>query len=356
MACHWVENPATGKWEQLCSDSGTPVVPGAPPNPVPIPTPENPPAWMWPTTKPKGEHLTGTYTSMYTSGGKTYQHNAIDIGIVTGTKVLAPHAGKVVIAGWDNSGYGNLVKIVFENFSILLGHLSEIDVKPGQMVQAGDVVGLSGSTGNSSGPHLHFEVRSGNNPIDPMQFFGSNPRPGTPGNPGTPQPVPTPELVIPIAPDKNGVYQPTDPNNPLAKMGYKTGSGTYVPVDAPANCLEIWKTQGFDAAKTCYINAAKALAGASVAGSVGTIGEEIGKAIAAAFSIPTDPEERKIYATRWIVGGVAMLLLLLALYALISMNRTGRELVREYVGVQNPVNTQQLVTRLKEKVGSNGKV
>jgi murein DD-endopeptidase MepM/ murein hydrolase activator NlpD len=84
-------------------------------------------------------------------------HRGIDLVAPLGTIVLAAHAGKVVKAGWYG-GYGKCIMI--EGFArrTLYGHLSEIDVQAGQQVEAGSTIGRVGSTGRSTGPHLHFEV------------------------------------------------------------------------------------------------------------------------------------------------------------------------------------------------------
>lgn len=108
--------------------------------------------------------------------GFTGTHHAIDIGIPTGTKVAAPTTGKVIYAGWNNQGYGNLVEIrTSDGKTILLAHLSQINAKVGQSVDAGSVIGLSGSTGNSTGPHLHYEVRSGSGYSNPLNLGTNNP-------------------------------------------------------------------------------------------------------------------------------------------------------------------------------------
>lgn len=87
-------------------------------------------------------------------------HSGTDLGAPMGTPVLAAYAGKVAIADFMG-GYG-LAVVLDHNKGTqesLYGHLSEITVKPGAQVEQGDVIGLVGSTGNSTGPHLHFEVR-----------------------------------------------------------------------------------------------------------------------------------------------------------------------------------------------------
>jgi murein DD-endopeptidase MepM/ murein hydrolase activator NlpD len=65
----------------------------------------------------------------------------------------------VVVAGWDNRGYGNMILLDNGNgYQTRFGHLSEIDVQAGQAVQKGQLIGRVGSTGRSTGPHLHFEI------------------------------------------------------------------------------------------------------------------------------------------------------------------------------------------------------
>ena len=77
----------------------------------------------------------------------------------------------VNFAGVQN-GYGKVVRISLKSgYEILFAHLSEIDVKNGQTVNSGDIIGKLGSTGRSTGPHLHYEVRKNGMPIDPEQFL-----------------------------------------------------------------------------------------------------------------------------------------------------------------------------------------
>jgi murein DD-endopeptidase MepM/ murein hydrolase activator NlpD len=92
--------------------------------------------------------------------GYWYGHRAIDIGAPAGSAVLASDGGFVSFAGWTNVGYGYLIVIDHANgFATYYAHLSGIYVAEGQSVARGDVIGAVGSTGWSSGPHLHFEVR-----------------------------------------------------------------------------------------------------------------------------------------------------------------------------------------------------
>jgi murein DD-endopeptidase MepM/ murein hydrolase activator NlpD len=107
-------------------------------------------------------------------------HTGLDLGIWTGTPVRAAEAGTVVLAttntGADGKpvGYGTYVVIYHGgNLFTLYGHLSQLGVTTGQHVSTGQVIGLSGTTGNSSGPHLHFEVRQGGAPVDPLPLIRS---------------------------------------------------------------------------------------------------------------------------------------------------------------------------------------
>jgi murein DD-endopeptidase MepM/ murein hydrolase activator NlpD len=75
--------------------------------------------------------------------------------------------GRVILAGWNNQGYGNLVIVENGEYRTYYAHLSSIPVSVGDEVKAGTVIGLSGSTGNSTGPHLHYEIRKNKVPTDP---------------------------------------------------------------------------------------------------------------------------------------------------------------------------------------------
>ncbi|SCK58323.1 M23 family metallopeptidase [Streptomyces sp. WMMB 322] len=100
------------------------------------------------------------------SGGRwASKHSGQDFAVPTGTPVKAVASGTVVKAGpggaGDGSSYGNAIVIKHKNGTYSqYAHLSKVNVKPGQQVKTGQKIGLSGSTGNSSGPHLHFEIRS----------------------------------------------------------------------------------------------------------------------------------------------------------------------------------------------------
>ncbi len=104
------------------------------------------------------------------SGNRRF-HTGTDIGAAMGTPVLAAYSGKVEIADWVG-GYGKTVILNHgNNQQTLYGHMSEIMVKPGETVEKGMVIGRIGSTGNSTGPHLHFEVRQ----LTPEGWVATNP-------------------------------------------------------------------------------------------------------------------------------------------------------------------------------------
>lgn len=100
--------------------------------------------------------------------GEDASHYGIDFAVPVGTPVIAAVKGEVIHAGWQNekdhlAGFGyyvcQYVKEGSKEYQVYYGHFSEIDVKVGEVVEAGTRLGLSGNTGKSSGPHMHFEVR-----------------------------------------------------------------------------------------------------------------------------------------------------------------------------------------------------
>ena len=101
------------------------------------------------------------------SRGFTSWHPAVDLAATPGTPVRAALGGSVIFAGWNSYGYGYLIVLAHGPYTTLYGHLSEIYVSCGQYVGAGQTIGGVGSTGDSSGPHLHFEIRSNDMPQDP---------------------------------------------------------------------------------------------------------------------------------------------------------------------------------------------
>lgn len=121
-----------------------------------------------------GQHFHPPHQGRVTSGfgpralfGRKF-HKGIDIDLETGDEVQAAMAGKVRIARYSN-GYGNFVVISHEGgLETLYGHMSELVVKEGEYVEAGSLIGLGGSTGQSTGSHLHFELRIFGEQVNPL--------------------------------------------------------------------------------------------------------------------------------------------------------------------------------------------
>lgn len=131
---------------------------------APETTTGTPGAFAWP--------VSGTITSPFgwrsnPFGGSPEFHQGLDIAAPTGTTVTATAAGTVILAQWYG-GYGNYILIDHGgSYSSGYGHLSAIYVSVGQKVQKGQAIGAVGSTGQSTGPHLHFEIRINGKPVDP---------------------------------------------------------------------------------------------------------------------------------------------------------------------------------------------
>lgn len=178
--------PVYNEW-RTWSKQPVPVPPPAPIPPIP-PAPEPP--------KPVLEKLVHPCAGFPISQ-RFYQnpqnyakfglpgHNGTDFAVPLNTPLKAPASGIVEWVGYDANGYGHYIRIYSHHFNVhfFLAHLEEVHMKQGQIVKAGDVVGLCGSTGNSTGPHLHLEVRlgtkntyntftpMGNGRVDPETWF-----------------------------------------------------------------------------------------------------------------------------------------------------------------------------------------
>jgi murein DD-endopeptidase MepM/ murein hydrolase activator NlpD len=142
-------------------NSVVPAAPGAPSGSVPS-GPASAAGFVFPAS--------GSLTSGF---GPRWgrMHEGIDIAAPTGTPIIAAQAGTVIIAGWQG-GYGNLTVIDHGGgVSTAYGHQSSIGVSVGQSVGQGQVIGAMGSTGNSTGPHLHFEVRINGGAVNPLGYL-----------------------------------------------------------------------------------------------------------------------------------------------------------------------------------------
>lgn len=128
-------------------------------------------SFTWPT--PSCHYITSSFSPRRKNPvtGIWKRHTGTDIGASYGTSIVAADSGYVTLAGW-NSGYGYCVIINHGNGrATLYGHMSSYSVSAGQSVQKGQHIGNVGSTGNSTGPHLHFEILINGQPVDPMQYF-----------------------------------------------------------------------------------------------------------------------------------------------------------------------------------------
>jgi len=127
-------------------------------------------SFVWPC--PSSTYITSRFgLRVHPVYGTQRSHTGMDIAANSGANVLAADGGTVTLAG-VNGGYGNCIMIDHGNgYQTLYGHMSALYVYEGQTVSQGDVIAAVGSTGVSTGPHLHFEVWSGGGRIDPEQFF-----------------------------------------------------------------------------------------------------------------------------------------------------------------------------------------
>ncbi|MBI4033056.1 MAG: M23 family metallopeptidase [Candidatus Blackburnbacteria bacterium] len=144
---------------------------GAPPKEAPAPS-------AFARLTPDAGSITASGIFIWPAGGRISQgfvwyHKGIDIANKDVPDILAADSGRVIVAGWpDNVGYGNRVIIDHGNsYETLYGHLSQIYVVPGQTVARGDRIGKMGSTGRSTGTHLHVEIRQNGVALNPLDFL-----------------------------------------------------------------------------------------------------------------------------------------------------------------------------------------
>ncbi len=130
----------------------------APGQPGSCPQEPNPGGTVWANPLPGGVFVRG-FSAI---------HSGVDLSAAEGTPVHAANGGVVIYSGWNNWGYGNTIVLAHGPFITLYGHLLASSVRCGQIVAAGQVIGQVGTTGNSTGPHLHFEIWSGQTKTDPL--------------------------------------------------------------------------------------------------------------------------------------------------------------------------------------------
>jgi murein DD-endopeptidase MepM/ murein hydrolase activator NlpD len=142
----------------------TTTAPPAPPTTVAPPPPPDPNALIWPVRA-------AVWSGFGLRSGR--RHTGTDIGGAPGSTIVAAQAGVVTYAGWE-SGYGQEVRIDHGGgISTLYAHMARMHVRAGQRVGQGQPIGTVGSTGRVSAPHLHFEVRIGGVPQNPMRWLAN---------------------------------------------------------------------------------------------------------------------------------------------------------------------------------------
>jgi len=132
---------------------------------IPQPSKLSTHGFLWP--------VKGKVISRFGPKGKGLHNDGINIAAPKGTPILAAQHGVVAYSGNELRGFGNLILIKHDKgYMTAYAHASQILVKPGARVKRGEVIGRVGSTGSVAGPQLHFEIRRGRRPIDPLQYLG----------------------------------------------------------------------------------------------------------------------------------------------------------------------------------------
>ncbi len=124
---------------------------------------------VWPTTS---RRITATFYDPTYPYRNLFEHSGIDLGIPQGTPVKAAEAGYVAKVALGTKWYGNYIMIIHGgNITTLYAHLKSVNVAQDQYIGRGELIGYSGNTGFSSGPHLHFEVRANGIPVNPLNYL-----------------------------------------------------------------------------------------------------------------------------------------------------------------------------------------
>lgn len=126
-------------------------------------------AWTWPTVCKTITQPYGRKNARYVKG----YHTGVDIGCANGSPIRAVADGKVTFAGW-NGPYGNQVRQSVNGGEVWYNHMSRLEVKKGDGLSAGSIIGRLGTTGQSTGPHLHLEVRVNGKDVDPMPYLSGS--------------------------------------------------------------------------------------------------------------------------------------------------------------------------------------
>ncbi|RZJ32096.1 MAG: M23 family metallopeptidase [Brevundimonas sp.] len=149
------------------------AVPEAPPVTA-VATPAGPVTRLIVFAEPvRGYAVNSSFGLRRLPGQAARHHDGVDIAAPTGTGVRVAAEGRILRTGYDAGGYGRFIEVRHPNgMSTLYGHLSRVDVASGDVVSPGQRIGLVGSTGRSTGPHLHFEVRRGDRQVNPVRVMG----------------------------------------------------------------------------------------------------------------------------------------------------------------------------------------
>ncbi len=155
------------------TDDPAPAVPAAPPMTA-VAEPAGPVTRLIAFQTPvRGHAINSPFGLRRLPGEAARNHAGVDIAAPRGTGVYVAAEGSVLRTGYEPAGYGRFVEIRHPNgMTTLYGHLSRLDVASGDAVEAGARIGLVGSTGRSTGPHLHFEVRRGQRQVNPVKVMG----------------------------------------------------------------------------------------------------------------------------------------------------------------------------------------
>ncbi len=155
------------------SDVPTGVRPEAPPVTA-VAEPAGPVTRQITFEKPlKGFVVNSAFGFRKLAGARGRMHKGVDMAAPRGTSVYAAAEGRVMRTGYDAGGYGNFVEVRHPNgMTSLYGHLSRVDVASGMQLTGGQRLGLVGSTGFSTGPHLHFEVKRNGVQVNPARIMG----------------------------------------------------------------------------------------------------------------------------------------------------------------------------------------